>query len=151
MNLINQLKQEFSISEQIVGQIVALLDDGNTIPFIARYRKEKTDQMDDQVLRKFSDRLTSLRLLQERQAEVIRLIDDQGVLTPVLEQVIQNCVTRAEVDDIYRPFRPKRKSRATSARDAGLQPLADLLLSEPADVNQLEDCALQIIQGNETV
>ncbi|NLV47888.1 MAG: RNA-binding transcriptional accessory protein [Clostridiaceae bacterium] len=151
MNLINQLKQEFSISEQIVGQIVALLDDGNTIPFIARYRKEKTDQMDDQVLRKFSDRLTSLRLLQERQAEVIRLIDDQGVLTPVLEQAIQNCVTRAEVDDIYRPFRPKRKSRATSARDAGLQPLADLLLSEPADVNQLEDCALQIIQGNETV
>ncbi len=118
---------EFNIKEEHGENVVKLLDEGNTIPFIARYRKELTGAMDDQVLRKFADKLEALRALEERKADVIRLIDEQGKLTDEIKAAIENAKTVTEVDDIYRPFRPKRKTRATVAKDKGLEPLADAI------------------------
>lgn len=121
------LCEEFNIQEEHGENVVKLLDEGNTIPFIARYRKELTGAMDDQVLRKFADKLEALRALEERKADVIRLIDEQGKLTDEIKLQIENAKTLTEVDDIYRPFRPKRKTRATVAKDKGLEPLANAI------------------------
>ncbi|MBQ8003053.1 MAG: RNA-binding transcriptional accessory protein, partial [Clostridia bacterium] len=116
---------EFNIKEEHGENVVKLLDEGNTIPFIARYRKELTGAMDDQLLRKFADKLEALRALEERKADVIRLIDEQGKLTDEIKLSVENATSITEVDDIYRPFRPKRKTRATVAKDKGLEPLAN--------------------------
>ncbi len=118
---------EFNIKEEHGENVVKLLDEGNTIPFIARYRKELTGAMDDQVLRKFADKLEALRALEERKADVIRLIDEQGKLTDEIKAQIENAKTITEVDDIYRPFRPKRRTRATIAKEKGLEPLANAI------------------------
>ncbi|NLV85400.1 MAG: RNA-binding transcriptional accessory protein, partial [Spirochaetales bacterium] len=140
------LQEEFLLEEQQVRQVLALIDAGNTIPFIARYRKEQTGNLDDQTLRRMAGRLEQLRALSARREEVTRLIDEQGSLTPQLAAALAGATTRAELDDLYRPFRPKRKTRASVARELGLQPLADLLLTEPLAEHDLNRLAGRLAQ-----
>ena len=121
MELIQQLSQELKLRPAQVEAAVRLLDEGNTIPFIARYRKEMTDSLDDAALRDLSDRLEYLRNLQKRREEVIRSITEQEKLTPELETAIQAAATLAEVEDLYRPYKQKRRTRATIAREKGLR------------------------------
>ena len=116
-----------------VENVIALLDEGNTIPFIARYRKELHGAMDDTALRKLEDRLRYLRNLAKRREEVLAAIDGQGKLTDELTAAIENAATLAEVEDLYRPYKQKRRTRATVAQEKGLAPLAELLLAQAAD------------------
>jgi uncharacterized protein len=149
MNIEKVLQEEFALHEQQISQIIGLIDGGNTIPFIARYRKEQTGNLDDQVLRRLAERLDHLKALAARQEEVLRLIEEQGKLTAELSQAIRQAATRAEIDDVYRPFRPKRKTRASAARAQGLLPLADLLAGEPASETAIRDLARQLAQAPE--
>lgn len=128
-NIIRQLCSELGIKEWQAENVIELIDGGNTIPFIARYRKEVTGSLDDTALREFSTRLVYLRSLSEKKADIIRLISEQDKLTPELEAAIQSAATLSELEDLYRPFRPKRRTRAAIAREKGLQPLAELLVS----------------------
>ena len=129
-NIPSVLAMEFSIKPWQVENTVALLDEGATIPFIARYRKEKTGELDDQTIRNISDRLTYLRNLDERKQEVYTAILSQEKMTDEIEKFIENAVTLAEVEDIYRPFKPKRKTRASIAKEKGLEPLAKVILEQ---------------------
>ena len=117
--MIQQLAQEMKIGVQQVQNTVDLIDQGNTIPFIARYRKEMTGSLDDQVLRELSERLTYLRNLEKRKDEVKASIESQGMLDEALCAAIDSAVTLAEVEDLYRPFRPKRRTRASAAKEKG--------------------------------
>ncbi len=131
------LKLEFGLKENHIENIITLLDDGCTIPFIARYRKELTGSCDDQTLRNFDDRLKYLRNLFKRKDEVFNLISEQGNMTKDIEKALNMAGTLTEIEDIYRPFKPKRKTRASVAIAKGLQPLADFILSQKGgDVNQ---------------
>lgn len=127
MDIIKTIAAELSVKETQVSAAVELLDGGNTVPFIARYRKEVTGGLDDDQLRKLSDRLTQLRNLEKRKEEVRELIRAQDKLTDEIDAAIDAAQTVTEVDDIYRPFRPKRKTRASVARERGLEPLAALI------------------------
>ena len=129
-NIPSVLAMEFSIKPWQVENTVALLDEGATIPFIARYRKEKTGELDDQTIRNISDRLTYLRNLDERKQEVYTAILSQEKMTDEIEKSIENAVSLAEVEDIYRPFKPKRKTRASIAKEKGLEPLAKIILEQ---------------------
>ncbi len=133
MDIIKQLAEELSLTVDQVEKTVALFDDGNTIPFIARYRKEVTGSLDDAQLRDLFDRLTYLRSLEARKAEVHALITEQGKMTPEIETALKQAKILTEVEDIYRPFRPKRKTRASVARERGLEPLAQALLAQEAE------------------
>src|SRR5262245_50116851 len=118
-----------------VGQVAAtveLLGEGATVPFIARYRKEKTGGLDDTQLRKLEERLGYLRDLEERRATVLKSIEEQGKLTPELARDIGAALTKVELEDLYAPYKPKRRTKAQIAREAGLEPLADMLLANPA-------------------
>ena len=131
MDIITQtLIKEFNLKEFQAVNTIKLIDEGNTIPFIARYRKEVTGELSDEILRGFYDRLTYLRNIEEKKAEVIRLIDEQGLLTEEITNAVNNAKTLTEIDDIYRPFRPKRRTRSTIAKEKGLEPLAQLLLEQ---------------------
>ena len=130
MNIIEALAKEFSLKEEQVEKTVALIDEGNTIPFIARYRKEVTGSLDDTVLRDLDDRLTFLRNIEKRKQEVFDLISAQEKMTPEIAAAIEAAKTITEVDDIYRPFRPHRKTRASVAREKGLEPLAQLIFAQ---------------------
>ena len=130
MDIIKTLAKEFNLKEAQVEKTVDLIDEGNTIPFIARYRKEVTGSLDDTVLRDLFDRLTYLRNIEKRKEEVKNLIAEQGKLTDELAAAIDAAQTITEVDDIYRPYRPHRKTRASVAREKGLEPLSELLLSQ---------------------
>ena len=130
MNIIKTLAEEFNLKETQVEKTVALIDEGNTIPFIARYRKEETGSLDDVVLRDLDDRLTYLRNIEKRKAEVTNLITEMGKMTDEIAAAIENAKTITEVDDIYRPFRPHRKTRASVAKEKGLEPLAELILEQ---------------------
>lgn len=136
MDIIKVLQEELQIGRGQVEAAVKLIDEGNTIPFIARYRKEATGSLDDEVLRNLDERLKYLRNLEERREQVINSIREQDKLTPELEKQILNAATLVAVEDLYLPYRPKRKTRASIAREKGLEPLADLLLlqmlKEPA-------------------
>ena len=127
MDIIAKLTQEFSLVRWQVENTVTLIDEDNTIPFIARYRKEQTGSMDDQQLRELSERLIYLRNLEERKAQVIATLTEQGNLTDELAASITAATTLQTVEDIYRPFKPKRRTRATIAIEKGLQPLADII------------------------
>ena len=116
-----RLKQEFELKEFQVTNTITLIDEGNKIPFIARYRKEKTGELDDQLLRQFADRLAYLRSMEERRQEILRLIAEQDKLTGELEESIRTAQTLTELEDIYRPYRPKRRTRATIAKEKGIQ------------------------------
>lgn len=124
-----RLQKEFQLTEKQVANTIALLDEGNTVPFIARYRKEETGQLDDQVLRAFEDTLGAYRKLEERRSDVLRLIDEQGKLTDELRVAIAQAETATALDDLYRPYRPKRKTRASMAIARGLSPLVEAWLA----------------------
>lgn len=130
MDIIKALAEEFKLKEEQVAKTVEMIDNGDTIPFIARYRKEVTGSLDDAILRDLNDRLEYLRNIEKRKEEVKSLIDAQGKLTPEIESAIMNAKTITEVDDIYRPFRPKRKTRASVARERGLEGLALLIMEQ---------------------
>ena len=130
MDIIKKLAEEFNIKVEQVEKTVALIDDGNTIPFIARYRKEETGSLDDGILRDLDDRLTYLRNIEKRKEEVKNLISEMGKMTEEISAAIDNAQTITEVDDIYRPFRPHRKTRASVAKEKGLEPLAELILAQ---------------------
>ena len=131
-NHAEQLAQELNLSVKNVQGAIELIDQGNTIPFIARYRKEATGSMDDQVLRDLGDRLEYLRGLDKRKDEVTSSITEQGAMTPELTAALTKAKTLAEVEDLYRPYKPKRKTRASIAKARGLQPLADAILQQDA-------------------
>ena len=128
-NINHILSKELGISLKQVTSVIEMLDEGNTVPFIARYRKERTGGLTDEVLRKFNERLTYLRNLESRKEDVLRIIEEQEKLTPELKLKIEKATTLTEVEDIYRPFKAKKRTRATMAVEKGLKPLAELILS----------------------
>ena len=130
MDILKTLSEEFKIKEEQVKETVALIDEGNTIPFISRYRKEVTGGLDDATLRDLNDRLNYLRKMDERREEISNLIDAQGKLTPEITFALNNAKTLVELEDIYLPYRPKRKTRASVARDKGLEPLAAYIMEQ---------------------
>ena len=137
MDFVMILAQEFHLRPQQVQAVIDLLDAGNTIPFIARYRKEATGSLDDQLLRELAERLEYLRGLEKRRGEIEKSLVEQGVLTDELREKLGKAATLAELEDIYRPFRPKRRTRATVAKEKGLEPLALwLLLQQPGSVEK---------------
>ncbi len=123
----NQLASEFNLKNWQVENTIKLIDEGNTIPFISRYRKEATGELNDEILRTFFDRLTYLRNMEERKEDIKRIISEQGKLTEEIEEKIDKAEKLSELEDIYRPFRPKRRTRATVAKEKGLEPLANML------------------------
>ncbi len=130
MDINKELAKEFGLKQEQVDNTVALIDDDKTIPFIARYRKELTGSLDDQILRELYDRLMYLRNLEKRKEEVTAAITEQEKMTPEIEAAISAAVTLVEVEDIYRPFKPKRRTRASIARENGLEPLAVMLMAQ---------------------
>jgi uncharacterized protein len=142
------LKREFGLKDFQVENTIKLIDEGNTIPFIARYRKEATGSLSDEVLRNFYERLTYLRNLEEKKQDTIRLIDEQGKLTEEIKEKIENATTLQEVEDIYRPFRPKRRTRATIAKEKGLEPLAKLISSNEVTDGDVEEYAKPYLNEN---
>ena len=130
MDILKTLAEEFKIKEEQVKETVALIDEGNTIPFISRYRKEVTGGLDDATLRDLNDRLNYLRKMEDRREEISNLIDAQGKLTPEITFALNNAKTLVELEDIYLPYRPKRKTRASVARDKGLEPLANYIMEQ---------------------
>ncbi len=141
MNILEQLRDELGIRLEQVQATVQLIDEGNTIPFIARYRKEVTGSLDDEVLRNLDERLTYLRNLEEKKKQVLASIDEQGKLTEELKEQILAAKTLVVVEDLYRPYRPKRRTRATVAVERGLQPLADLILAQETERPLAEEAA----------
>lgn len=151
MDILKALQNEFAVSENHIKNIVDLIDDGNTIPFIARYRKEMTGSCDDQKLRDINDRLTYLRNLEKRKEEVLSSIEEQGKLTEEISAAVAAAVTLAEVEDIYRPYKQKRKTRASVAKEKGLEPLAELLFSFTLKGVDLNDVAAEYVDTQKGV
>ncbi|MCR4430182.1 MAG: RNA-binding transcriptional accessory protein [Tepidanaerobacteraceae bacterium] len=137
----SRLSKELNIKESQIEAAVNLLDEGNTVPFIARYRKEATGGLTDEQLRNLSERLSYLRSLEERKAEVSRLLEEMGKLTPEIRESLSRADTLQEVEDIYRPFRPKRRTRATIAREKGLEPLAQRVMAQDTPIGAEEAAA----------
>ena len=127
MDIIKKISEEIGCRTSQTEAAVKLIDEGNTIPFIARYRKEATGALNDEQLRALHERLTYLRNLEDKKAQVIASIEEQGKLTPELRAEIESAETMVLVDDLYRPYRPKRKTRATVAKDKGLEGLANII------------------------
>ena len=151
MNIINALAQELNANEKYVENVVQLLDEGNTIPFIARYRKELHGAMDDTTLRTLEERLQYLRNLDERRESVKKSIAEQGKLTDELAAAIDSAKTLAEVEDLYRPYKQKRRTRATAAREKGLEPLAALLFAQEQSCPRPEDAARDFLSPEKGV
>ncbi|WP_026478973.1 Tex family protein [Alkaliphilus transvaalensis] len=145
MKIINQLSKEFNIKANQIQQTISLIDEGNTIPFIARYRKEMTGGLSDEILRDLYDRLTYLRNLEARKEEVIRLIEEQGKLTEELKQEILEASVLQKIEDLYRPYKQKRRTRATVAKEKGLEPLAELMLKQDILEGSIEELAAPFI------
>lgn len=150
-DIIAKLTSEFNLKPFQVQNTVKLIDDGNTIPFIARYRKEMTGELNDQVLRELYERLIYLRNLETRREEVLRLIDEQGKLTDEIAASLKKAVALQEIEDIYRPFRPKRRTRATIAKEKGLEPLADILFLQEIKSGSIEEVAAPFIDAEKGV
>ena len=150
MDILKKLQQEFNIQDFQAENTVKLIDEGNTIPFIARYRKELTGSLDDQIIRGIYDRLMYLRGLDEKRAQIVKTIEEQGNMTPELLLKIENAETVTELDDIYRPFRPKRRTRATIAKEKGLDGLADIIYGQKL-LMTVEDHAKMFIDAEKGV
>ncbi|HKJ76448.1 MAG TPA: Tex-like N-terminal domain-containing protein, partial [Gammaproteobacteria bacterium] len=131
MEITARLAEELAVRPAQVEATVELLDGGATVPFIARYRKEATGGLDDTQLRQLEERLTYLRELEERRETVLKTIEEQGKLSPELKKEIQAADTKTRLEDLYLPYKPKRRTKAQIAREAGLEPLADALLADP--------------------
>ena len=152
MNIISTLSDELGISQAQTEKTVALIDDGNTIPFIARYRKEVTGSLDDTVLRRLYDRLIYLRGFEQRKGEISALIDGQGKLTPEITAALEAASTLTELEDIYRPYKGHRRTRASVARERGLEPLAELLFAQKRSYDRpLADIASDFIDEEKGV
>ena len=151
IDMVKVLAEELGVREQYVENVIKLIDDGNTIPFIARYRKEMHGTMDDTTLRKLEERLKYLRNLEERKTEVKNSIESQGKLTEELAEAIDNAQTLSEVEDLYRPYKQKRRTRATIAKERGLEPLADLILTQSEDLPALSVLAEEYIDPEKEV
>lgn len=141
MDINSTLAKEFNLRIEQVNNAVSLIDDGQTIPFIARYRKEQTGSLDDQVLRELFDRLTYLRNLEKRKAEIVSSITEQEKMTDEIAAAIEKAGTLVEVEDIYRPFKPKRKTRASVAREKGLEKLAEIIMEQNVKTVPAEEAA----------
>ena len=128
MDILQKLTEELQVKKWQVEAAVNLIDEGNTIPFISRYRKEVTGALNDEQLRKLDERLTALRNLEDKKAQVLSSIEEQGKLTEELRAQIEAAQTQVAVDDLYRPYRPKRRTRATMAKEKGLEGLANIIL-----------------------
>ena len=150
MNILQTIANELNIKEQQVENTVKLIDDGNTIPFIARYRKEVTGNLSDEILRDLGERLNYLRNLESRKEEVSRLIEEQGKLTEELKQDIEKAVTLSELEDIYRPYKQKKKTRATVAKAKGLEPLATIIYMQ-SDKRDIYEIAKEYINEEKQV
>lgn len=150
MNIVKLLQQEFQIKAEQVEAVIRLIDEGNTIPFIARYRKEQHGGLNDEILRNLDERLRYLRNLEEKKQQVIASIEEQGALTGELKKAIQEADTLVAVEDLYRPYRPKRRTRATIAKEKGLEPLAVLIRLQNAD-RPLQTLAAQYIDEEKEV
>ena len=153
MDIIRKLQEEFGIPQSQAENTVRLLDEGNTVPFIARYRKKMTGSLDDQIIRQLSERLTALRNLEDRRTQVRTAIAEQGRLTDALAAKLDAAQTQTEIEDIYRPFRPKRRTRASIAKEKGLQPLADIIWGQKL-IGTPEEAAKAFVdsgQGVDTV
>ena len=150
MDIVKTLAEEFNIKEEQVTATIDLIDEGNTIPFISRYRKEVTGSLDDATLRDLFDRLQYLRKLEERRAEISSLIEAQEKLTPEITLALNNATTLVELEDIYRPFKPKRTTRASIARSKGLEPLANYIMEQKDSYEpSIEAYAEQFISAEE--
>ncbi|KNF09628.1 transcriptional accessory protein [Gottschalkia purinilytica] len=151
MDIVSQLVKELNLKQFQVENTIKLIDEGNTIPFIARYRKEQTGELSDVVLRDLYERLTYLRNLENRKEEVIRLIEEQGKLTDELKENILSVDTIQKVEDLYRPFRPKRRTRATIAKEKGLEPLANIILSQDITSGNIDEIASSFLNEDKEV
>ncbi|MCI8408505.1 MAG: RNA-binding transcriptional accessory protein [Lachnospiraceae bacterium] len=149
MNILEQLKEELNIALWQVEAVVNLIDEGNTIPFIARYRKEKHGSLDDEQLRNLSERLTYLRNLEEKKNQVLASIEEQGKLTEELKEQILAATTQVVVEDLYRPYRPKRRTRATIAKEKGLESLANIILLQMTDKPLEEEAVAYLSEEKE--
>ena len=149
MNILQKLSEELDIKYDNVVKTVELLDEGNTIPFIARYRKEITGNLTDETLRQLNDRLTYLRNLQERKDDITRLIDEQGKLTEDLKKQIDEATILTELEDIYLPFKPKKRTRGSIAVELGLQPVADMIMEKTHSLSEIEKKASEFVNGEE--
>ena len=150
--LIKTLAEELGQKQSYIENVVTLLDEGNTIPFIARYRKEMHGSMDDTTLRNLETRLNYLRNLQERKGEVLKSIENQGKLTDELSAAIEKATTLAEVEDLYRPYKQKRRTRATIAKEKGLEPLAlEIFQQDGSDPAELAKQYVDPEKGVETL
>ena len=149
MNINQQIAEELQVKLWQVDAAVKLIDEGNTIPFIARYRKEAHGTMDDEQLRKLMERLTYLRNLEEKKAQVISSIEEQGKLTEELRKQILDAKTQVAVEDLYRPYRPKRRTRAIIAKEKGLDPLAQILLKQPRNIDLEQEAGKYISEEKE--
>lgn len=151
MDILKTLQSEFNLKPFQVENTVKLIDDGNTIPFIARYRKEMTGSLDDQTLRELNDRLNYLRNMDEQREKIISTITEQGKMTDELKESILNAVTLTELEDIYRPYRPKRKTRASVAKERGLEPLSEYIYSGDFSQNQVLEKAGEFVDEEKGV
>lgn len=139
MDINTKIAEELGIRKEQASAAVKLIDEGCTIPFIARYRKEATGALSDEILRNLYDRLVYLRNLEDKKQTVLASIEEQGKLTEELRAQILAAETQVAVDDLYRPYRPKRRTRATIAKEKGLEPLANLILLQKMTVSPLEE------------
>ena len=150
MDIVKALSLEFNIRQDYANNIITLLDEGCTVPFIARYRKEMHGSCDDQVIRDFADRLEYLRNFEKRKEEIVKLITEQEKMTPEIMDKLDKALTLTELEDIYRPFRPKRQTRATIAEAKGLKPLAEIIYAQK-DKRELEEIAKEFINEEKEV
>ena len=151
MNIIETLAGEFHLNPQQVEHTVELIDEGNTIPFIARYRKEVTGGLSDVTLRDLDERLTYLRNLEDRKEEVIRLIEEQGKLTEELKEKIQEAQVLQRVEDLYKPYKQKKATRASKAKARGLEPLALIFRAQDKDEGSPEEFAAGFVSEDKEV
>ena len=151
MNIAEKLAEELGLNQWQVDNTIALIDEGNTIPFISRYRKEVTGELNDEILRTFEERLSYLRNMEERKESIKKTIEEQGKLTPEIAEAIEKCQKLAELEDIYRPFRPKKRTRATIAKENGLEPLAELIYLQETKEGTLEEICAPFINEEKGV
>ncbi|HEX7712833.1 MAG TPA: Tex-like N-terminal domain-containing protein, partial [Bacillota bacterium] len=148
MDLIKVIAAELKFRPHQVENTIRMLDEGNTIPFIARYRKEATGELDEEELRAIEERLKYLRNLEARKEEVLHSIEEQGKLTPELTAAIAAATKIQEVEDIYRPYKPKKRTRAMIARERGLEPLADLIWDQKTETGSAQQLAAAYINSD---
>ena len=151
MSITQIIAKEFTIKDWQVENLATMLDEGNTLPFIARYRKEQHGSLDDQVLRKIADRISSLRALEKRREEILNALETLGVLSETLASAVQSASMQSELEDIYRPYRPKRRTRASIAREKGLEPLAEALLAQDKNSSEPSELAIPYVDADKGV